>query len=376
MLKGERIVGHLVNAKEEVYRALAERLNRNPVGAPVNEYLMEILHRLYTVTEAEVGASFPLLPVPIEKIAEATGMKKSELKETLEKMADKGLVLDLPRRDGTYYMLAPMIVGFFEYTFMRVRDGVNMKELAELFEKYFQSDGVREEIFGGDTKMFQALVYESLIPAVVETEVLSYERASEIIRQSGGGALGMCSCRHKAAHLGTACDAPVDDVCVSLGNAGRWLVHRGMAKPASVDDLLRVLDRTEKLGLVHLGDNVLNKPAYICHCCGCCCGVLRAINESGIRAVHPSNFLPKVEEDNCVGCGTCTESCHINAISLAEKKGARIAVVDEGLCIGCGVCASACPTGALGMSRRSKLHVPPADKREQFARIAREKGRF
>lgn len=370
-------MGHIINAKEEVYRALAERLNRNPVGAPVNESLMEILHRLYSVAEAEVGSKFPLLPMPLSKISDATGIGENELKDILEVMCQKGLVLDIPRRDGTLFMLAPMVVGFFEYTFMRVREDLNMREMAELFDRYFSNDEVRKEFFGGDTKMFQTLVYESLIPAVVETEVLNYEKASEIIRQSGGGSLGMCSCRHKAQHLGKACDAPVENVCTSLGNAAKWLVYRGLAKPASVDDLLRVLDHTEKLGLVHLGDNVMKNPSYICHCCGCCCQVLRAINETGGKAVRPSNFIPAVEKENCVGCGTCAEACHINAITMQTgANGDEIPVIDKEKCIGCGVCAAACPSDALKMDRRSVLHVPPATKQEQFMRIAAEKGRI
>lgn len=370
-------MGHLINAKEEVYRALAERLNKYPVGVPVNQYLMEILHRLYTETEALVGGKFPLLPMTLDKIAEATGINKTELHKILDSMADKGLVLDLPRRDSTYYMLAPMVVGFFEYTFMRVRDNIDMKELADLFEKYFEQDGVREEFFGGDTKMFKTLVYENVIPAAVETEVLSYEKASEIIREAGGGALAMCSCRHKASHLGKACDAPVEDVCTSLGNAGKWLVSRGMAKPATVDDLLRVLERTEKLGLVHLGDNVLKKPAYICHCCGCCCGVLRSIKESGVSSVHPSNFIPEVDTELCSSCGACAESCHIGAINMVnDDNHEEVPKVGQDLCIGCGACVSACPTGALTITRRTVLHVPPANKQEQFARIAKERGKF
>ncbi|TYO94433.1 4Fe-4S dicluster domain-containing protein [Desulfallas thermosapovorans] len=369
-------MGHLINAKEEVYRALAERLNKNPVGVPVNELLMEILYRLFTESEAQLGGKFPLLPMPADKIAGITGMNETELVQMLNGMADKGLVLDLPRRDTTYYMLAPMVVGFFEYTFMRVREDIDMKELADLFERYFQSPGVREEFFGGDTKMFKTLVYENLIPAAVETEVLDYEKASEIIRAAGGGALGMCSCRHKASHLGKACDAPVEDVCTSLGGAARWLVSRGLARAATVDELLRVLDKTEKLGLVHLGDNVLNKPAYICHCCGCCCGVLRTINESGLQAVHPSNFIPAVDTGSCTGCGMCVENCHIKAIELViDGDGSEVSSIKQDRCIGCGACVSACPTGALSMTRRSVLHVPPASKGEQFARIARERGR-
>lgn len=369
------LVGHLVSAKEEVYRALAERLNRNPVGAPVNPTLMEILYRLYTETEAMVGSKFPLLPVPLEQLVDATGMKREELEPILDHMANKGLVIDIPRRDSTYYMLAPMVIGFFEYTFMRVREDLDMKELAELFEQYFLSPGIRQELGGGETKMFHTLVYESLIPAALETEVLDYERASAIIRQSGGGALSLCSCRHKASHLGKACRAPVE-VCTALGSAGQWVARRGLGRPATVDELLRVLDQTEKLGLVHLGDNVLKHPAYICHCCGCCCQALRAIREAGETFAHPSNFIPTLDPNLCEGCGTCADSCHINAISMEDgENGAEVPHINREVCLGCGVCAASCPNQALTMSRRQILHVPPQNKKEQMFRIAIEKGR-
>ena len=59
-------MGHIINAKEEVYRALAERLNRNPMGTPINETLMEILHRLYTESEAMVGSKFPMVPMKLD----------------------------------------------------------------------------------------------------------------------------------------------------------------------------------------------------------------------------------------------------------------------------------------------------------------------
>ncbi|MHB8158310.1 MAG: (Fe-S)-binding protein, partial [Desulfocucumaceae bacterium] len=72
-------MGHLINAKDEVYRILAERLHKNPVGAPLNETLMDILHRLYTETEALVGSKFPLLPMTLEQIVDLTGIKAAEL---------------------------------------------------------------------------------------------------------------------------------------------------------------------------------------------------------------------------------------------------------------------------------------------------------
>jgi hypothetical protein len=151
-------MGHIGNGKEEVYGYLAERLNKNPVGVPVNETLMNILHRLYTESEAIVGSKFPLVPMTLDKIADITGIAQKELKRTLESMSVKGLVVGMTLRDGTYYMLAPMLVGFFEFTFMRVRDDINMKELAELFTIYLHTPGVWEEWFGGDTKLLRTMV--------------------------------------------------------------------------------------------------------------------------------------------------------------------------------------------------------------------------
>jgi len=366
-------MGHIVNAKDEVYRILAERLNKNPVGTPINDTLMEILQRLYTESEAVVGGKFPLLPMKLDQIAGITGIKEDELKTILEGMADKGLVLDIPRKDTVYYMLAPMVVGFFEYTFMRVGSSANLREMAELFEKYFGGEEVRREFSGADTKIMRTLVYENLIPLAVETEVLSYERAAQIIRESGGGAISTCPCRHKASHLGKSCGAPIE-VCTSLGAGAEWVVRRGMGKPATVDELLQVLDLTEKAGLVHNCDNVLNKPTYMCHCCGCCCVILRGIKETGHYTTHPSNFLPAVDPEACTGCGTCAESCHIGAITMDTEK--DVPVINTQKCIGCGVCANACPSGALTMTRKPTLYVPPKDAKEKFLKIAMEKGRI
>ena len=72
-------MGHGSNAKEAAYMLLAERLNRNPVGTPINEELMEILHHLYTESEAMVGGKFPMAPMKLEQVASSTGIEKDEL---------------------------------------------------------------------------------------------------------------------------------------------------------------------------------------------------------------------------------------------------------------------------------------------------------
>jgi len=374
-MKAMKIMGHLINAKEELYQVLAERLNKAPEGAMINEEFMAILHNLYNEIEAEVGSKFPLVPITLSKISTITEIKEDELRIILDNMSNKGLVMDIPRKDVMYYMLAPMVVGFFEYTFMRTGDQVTLKELAELFEKYFNSDGGFKAIAGIDTKVMRNLVYENVIPVAVETEVLDYEKASEIIRESGGGSISMCSCRHQASHLGTACNAP-QEVCISLGGAAKWLISKGMGKPATVEELLKVLKQTREIGLVHLCDNVMNKPTYICSCCGCCCHILKGINEKQIFATHPSNFIASLESEKCVGCGICADKCQIHAITMTDQgNGVELPFVNNEICIGCGVCASICSTGALSMARRSVLHVPPKNIPEKLAKMAMEKAR-
>ncbi|MEQ8200125.1 MAG: 4Fe-4S binding protein [Syntrophomonadaceae bacterium] len=368
-------MGHLSHSKDElVYQALAARLNREPVGIKVNETMMELLRRLYTESEAMVGSQFPVVPIRIEKIETITGMSADQLAPILESMAEKGLLIDVPRRETVYYSLTPIVIGFFEYTFMRARKETDLYALAELFATYFDDQVVRDLMAGSITRLERTLVYERLIPVAVETEVLPYERASELIRQAGGGAISLCACRHKASHLGKACDAPLD-VCTTLYPAAEWIIRRGLGRPATVEELLDVLDRAEKMGLVHNCDNVMNQPAFLCHCCSCCCVVMTTITKYGKFPTHPSNFIPAPELDECTGCGICADRCPLKVIDLKDDddEGTGFPVVDAEMCLGCGVCASSCPTGAITMARRTRLYIPPRTARERNSLIIAEK---
>lgn len=53
----------------------------------------------------------------------------------------------------------------------------------------------------------------------------------------------------------------------------------------------------------------------------------------------------KVDENVCIGCGTCQASCPVGAINLSEDSG--YAEVDQPTCISCGACEGSCPVGAI-----------------------------
>jgi ferredoxin len=50
-----------------------------------------------------------------------------------------------------------------------------------------------------------------------------------------------------------------------------------------------------------------------------------------------------VNNDKCIGCGTCVDICPVNAISLQDGK----AVINQEKCVNCGACAGACPVNAI-----------------------------
>ena len=64
-----------------------------------------------------------------------------------------------------------------------------------------------------------------------------------------------------------------------------------------------------------------------------------------------------VNDEDCIGCGTCVEKCPMHTIDLEDG----LAVVREENCIGCGVCAHHCPEGAIHLKKVGPRHVfiPP-----------------
>lgn len=47
--------------------------------------------------------------------------------------------------------------------------------------------------------------------------------------------------------------------------------------------------------------------------------------------------------DECILCGSCVDSCPVEAISEGDDK----YIIDADLCIDCGACEGTCPTGAI-----------------------------
>ncbi len=63
-----------------------------------------------------------------------------------------------------------------------------------------------------------------------------------------------------------------------------------------------------------------------------------------------SKKIAFVNENVCVSCGACSQTCMIHAITMPNGC---YAVVNQDICVGCGRCSRICPTGCIEILDRT-----------------------
>ena len=356
--------------KGDVYRALGEKIDNLTARAPWNETFHSILKELYTVEEADVVVRMPYTLSSFDRISKMTKVDKARLSTVLEKLCNKGLVMDVwnEKENQFYYVQSPIAIGIFEFTMMRKGGDLNTKEWAKLFHKYMQEDDsfyAANFSHGEKLSIMRVIPIEETIKADEHMEFFDYEKASSIIDSAERFSIGQCSCRVEKSQIGEKeCDAPLE-ACSSFGMGADFLIKNNMARAVSKSEMIDNFARSKELGLVFCAVNTKKNPTAICHCCKCCCGLLAGWNRFGYaNSVVTSNFISTSDEEKCKGCGKCVDACPVNAMSLVsandpKDRKKKKSHVNPEICIGCGLCASRCSAGAIEMKNRGERLILP-----------------
>ncbi|MFX1390320.1 MAG: 4Fe-4S binding protein [Promethearchaeota archaeon] len=355
---------------------------------PVTDTLIEILRILYTPEEAEFITKTYRRKVSqtIDELKKNSKIdNEQQILTIIEPLVKKGAIFKSKSSTGltVYRLLPPIFVGIFEYYLMKkIKYTDEEKKVAVLFKKLF--DEIRDIV---QDKYDMFLPAFSAVPPVdrtvpilknfegkeiiieinqeIETPgeiILPKQDINEIIKSFDDIAVGYCFCRQHHDLLGDPCkfDAP-REICFTLGKSARFTSENGFSRLISQEEALKLIDDAASAGLVHKvyhpQGNISKDETSICNCCKDCCGTFELWREGTMPMINSTNYLSKIDQELCVGCGTCMEKCPVDAI---EGNDYNKAEVNVDLCIGCGVCAHFCPENAISLLESPrKVFVPP-----------------
>jgi electron transport complex protein RnfB len=353
--------------ENEIYAKLAKVLDTLPNGFPATDSGVEIklLKKIFTPEQAELFCDLRLSFETAESIAERTGRPLEGLEEKLKAMGTDGQVFAIGIGGNWIFRMLPWVFGIYEFQLGRID-----RQLAELTEAY--KPFYDRQFFTKKPQLMQVLPIEEEI--AVQQHALSYERVSSLIDQNQSFQARECICKKEQGLLGKPCDRPVH-VCMAIAPIPGIFDDSPFGRSLSKEEAYALLKKTEEAGLVHLTSNVQGGNIYICNCCGCCCGVLRAINDFDIPAseVINSHYFAVIDSEKCIQCGICAdERCQVKAIEEAEET---YQIIRE-RCIGCGLCIATCPSEAITLVRKdqNKIAPPPVDEEAWYEERGRVRG--
>ncbi len=358
-----------MNEKNDIYRELQKHLDKMPVGFPPTDSGVEIriLKRFFTPEEAEIATKLSFIPESLDNISkrlEPLGFSAEDIETALDRMVSKGAINGgkNPKTGEKYFSNALLAVGIFEYQVGRLT-----KDFVEDFEQYLD-EAFKYEFTKTSTPQLRTIPIEQSIK--VEHFVQSYDHVIHLIESRNLISVSNCVCRESKKILGKGC-SHIMETCFQFGGAARHYIDHGLGRQISKDEALRIIEQSQKEGLVLQPGNS-KKPFAICCCCSCCCEVLITAKKFPKPAqFFATNHLSGVDAEIYTGCEACIEICPMEAMDMVDG----ISHVNPERCIGCGVCVPSCSVDAITLIKKDKEKEPPNSTVEMFMRIMEEKNR-
>ncbi len=192
-----------------------------------------------------------------------------------------------------------------------------------------------------------------LLPAENYLEML---KSREVLSQN------QCACRIRHMEYEQDCG-----VCLSANRLAKYAIDMELGEEISWEDAMEYLRKASKkevfFGIQKNSDSLDTLGDVFCNCTPNACAVVRHTAVTGGKHkvwdyYNKSRFRAEIDIDKCIHCNICVKKrCLFEAIQMKYYRnlGREDIYVNEDQCMGCGCCVETCPTGALKM----KLVDPP-----------------
>lgn len=290
-------------------------------GRVFDDSYVKILRALINERQAEICAVVPKTYITAEEIAAKLEVPVEDIIDDLNKAARRG-VLYIATFDGVdMFRLANWAPGIMEHCLLSPDTDFDIMVVANAFHEQ-QDPSVMVPMMASFDKgkgSMRAIPIRQSIQA--ESRIASYEELETYLNQSDVFSVADCACKKCEALLGNPCEHPYKEICIQVGTEAEYYIRTGRARQITREEAEQILQRGERLGLVHsiFNNEGANQSTFICNCCGCSCGVLRRDKWFRTPDFSRSNFVADVDPEKCVACGACAEVCNMNAIRLGNS---------------------------------------------------------
>ncbi len=375
-------------SEQEIYEGLMSWYRQSVVGLPESDALLPLMKATYTPEEASLVTGIPFQGKSLEELAEQKKMDSAELKDRMDALANKGLVFRVVVGDTIRYSLNDVYFVQYRATYWPGKTDGRTKGIAPWTNQYYYR-GAWDRFEHTSTKYCRALPIEGTIEDT--RGVMPYEEVAKVLDQHDYFSVSICPCRHRKKLDPDFEDStyPMEN-CLHFGALGRYIDENGMGRQITREETEEILRKSAEAGLVHGVANWQEAPDTICNCDPNDCLFFEAFHKlKHVDGLSRSNYLVRVNQDTCIGCGLCVKRCPMYALKvedapetkdritvvereegkkeLTNKKG-RLASVNLEDCIGCGVCVVKCPSDSLVLERKEVLDHPPKNPIELIQR--------
>lgn len=375
--------------------ALAHLMNRqNITSIPVTGELLDCFDLVITPYENDFLLSMGTETLTYEQISSFSDLPEQSFRPFLETILKKGLVWSrINEKKEEAYILAPILVGWFELYLSDGADTPEKREFARRVDRLFKSWGKfnmypTRSLWNYHTKHKSRAHWRVVVPQnpgkktktievdvdqpikTSDMEIHLTKTVNELVEKYGEQnkiALVHCFCRQwrKFVHETCRFDQPFES-CIVLGDFTRYVVKYGMARYISKEEALRIIQEVQDKGAVHQvfheREDIGQPEIAICNCCWDCCGILGSYNRGLLPLRVKSYYCARIADESlCTGCGTCMKYCPTRAVSVVNKK----SQIDTDKCIGCGQCALQCSEEVISLEYKEREVALPLLKKSE-----------